>query len=332
MCFYIRAWLGYREVALILLMMISILAMLFEIIPVLIASILSALIWNFLFIPPLFTFHIEQREDILLFSMYFIIALLNAILTNKIRKTEKKLRDKEEKEKTIKLYNTLLNSLSHELKTPISTIIGAVDTIQEIKGKITEENKNHLLEEINIAGLRLNRQVENLLSMSRLESGILQAKLEWFDLSEHLLNLLSKFDVEQKRRIEIEQSESGFLIQSDEGLLEQVLLNIIHNALLYTPETSRIFIRTGRNEDYCWIEIQDSGPGFPESEIEKVFDKFYRLHSSKTGGSGLGLSIAKGFTEALNGHIHLKNLKQGGAMFTIELRVPTMSIQLIDHE
>ncbi|NTW32317.1 MAG: DUF4118 domain-containing protein, partial [Bacteroidetes bacterium] len=112
-CFFTADFIGYKVVALLLLVVVSLLAMVFDILPVLLAALLSALIWNFFFIPPLFTFHIADTEDALMFLMYFVIALVNAVLTFKIREAEKKARDKEEKENTIKLYNTLLNSLSH---------------------------------------------------------------------------------------------------------------------------------------------------------------------------------------------------------------------------
>ena len=147
-CFFTSKYIDYRITALILLMTVSLVAMVFDILPVLLTAILSGLILNFFFIQPLFTFHITNTEDILMFLMYFIIALVNAVLTFKIREAESKSRDKDEKEKTIKLYNTLLNSLSHELRTPISTIIGAIDTLKENKTKLSETNQNELLEEI----------------------------------------------------------------------------------------------------------------------------------------------------------------------------------------
>ncbi len=106
-------------------MTVSFIAMSFEILPVLVAAVLSAVIWNFFFIPPVYTFHINNAEDVSLFSFYFFIALVNTVLTFNIREAEKKARDKEEKENTIKLYNTLLNSLSHELRTPVSIIIAS---------------------------------------------------------------------------------------------------------------------------------------------------------------------------------------------------------------
>ncbi len=170
-CYLFSDILGYQVVALILLLVVSISAILFDIYPVLVAALLSALILNFFFIPPTLTFNISTPENLLMFSMYFVVAMINAVLTFKIRQVEKKNRIQEEKEKSLKLYNTLLNSLSHELRTPISTIIGAIDTIKDADSKLSKINLNELYSEIEIAGFRLNRQVQNLLNMSRLEAG-----------------------------------------------------------------------------------------------------------------------------------------------------------------
>jgi two-component system sensor histidine kinase KdpD len=130
-CYFSTDVLGYKTVALLLLMTVSLSAMLFDILPVLIASTVSAFIWNFFFIPPTFTFHVSNTEDSLMLLLYFVIASVHAVLTFKIRQEEKKSRKKDEKEKSIQLYNILLNSLSHELRTPISTIIGSVDTLYQ---------------------------------------------------------------------------------------------------------------------------------------------------------------------------------------------------------
>ncbi|MEK7225249.1 MAG: DUF4118 domain-containing protein, partial [Bacteroidota bacterium] len=180
-CYFLSGFIGYRVVAFVLLLTVSLLATVFKILPVLTAALLSALIWNFFFIPPLFTFHIGTAEDGFLFLMYFIIAFINAVLTNRIRKIEKRAREDEEKVKTVKLYNTLLNSLSHELKTPIATIVGATDNLLDDTSKMSDNNRKELIENISVASLRLNQQVENLLSMSRLESGFIQPKKDWCD-------------------------------------------------------------------------------------------------------------------------------------------------------
>ena len=302
------------------MMCVSILAMLFDIIPVLIAAILSALIWNFFFIPPIFTFHISNTEDLLMFLMYFIIALVNAVLSFKIRKEENKARDKEEKEKIIQLYNTLLNSLSHELRTPIATIIGAVDTLNDKQSNLSVIHEQELLNQIDIAATRLNRQVENLLNMSRLETGTIQLKLDWCDLNELVHFVIHTIEIPNTHTIECNPIDQLPLFKIDRGLIEQVLQNLIHNAINYTPESTTINIVIEPSEEHCKIIISDNGKGIPTEEISKIADKFYRLPNSKTGGSGLGLSIVKGFIEAHKGKMLIENNPTGG--LKISLLIP----------
>lgn len=332
-CLFFSHFIGYKVVALILLMVVSITAMLFDILPVLVVAVLSALIWNFFFIPPLYTFHISSAEDLLMFLMYFVIALVNGALTFKIRHIEKKVRDKEEREKTIKLYNTLLNSLSHEMRTPLSTIIGAIDTLKENSDKLSKTCRIDLLNEIDIASMRLNRQTENLLNMNRLETGMLQLKKDWCDINELIFSVIQKFPPSvNNHTIEFQPNENLPFFKLDAGLIEQVFFNLIHNAVQYTPQNSVIKIDVTNRSDNCVITVSDNGAGFPESEIPFVFDKFYRLPNTKTGGSGLGLSIAKGFVEAHNGEIILENKKEGGARFIITIPGETSFIANLKNE
>ncbi len=265
--------------------------------------------------------------------MYFVIALVNAVLTYKIREVEKKARDKEEKENTIKLYNTLLNSLSHELRTPISTIIGAVDTLIEHKDKISPHYQHELLNEIDTASIRLNRQVENLLNQSRLETGTLQLKLDWCDLNELIYSVLYKLSyASQYHQLVFESNEQLPLFKLDGGLMEQVIINLLLNAIHYTPINSIIKIVVSFENNHCVIQITDNGMGFPESDLKTVFDKFYRLPHTKTGGIGLGLSIVKGFIEAHKGHIKLENIEPNGAKFIIVIPSEVSFINNLNHE
>jgi two-component system, OmpR family, sensor histidine kinase KdpD len=332
-CFSATGIIGYKVVALLLLVAVSLLAMLFDILPVLFAALLSAFIWNFFFIPPIYTFHIADTEDALMFLMYFLIALVNIVLTSKIREAEKKARDKEEKEKTIKLYNTLLNSLSHELRTPIATIIGAVDTLKENRDKLSSSHQDELLSEIDIATIRLNRQVNNLLNMSRLETGSIKLNLDWCDINELIHSIVQKLtDANDKHDIHYSADETLPLFKIDVGLTEQILHNILYNAIQYTPDDSTITIKAFYEHDHCIISVSDNGSGFPENEIKNVFDKFYRLPNTKTGGTGLGLSIAKGFTEAHGGKLSLENIESGGAKFTITIPAETSFINNLKNE
>lgn len=332
-CFSLSKYIDYQITALILLLTVSIVAMLFDILPVLLTAFLSGLILNFFFIHPLYTFHITNTEDILLFFIYLIIALVNAVLTFKIREAENKARDKEEKEKTIRLYDTLLNSLSHELRTPIATIIGAVDTLKENEDKLTKHNQNQLLEEVEKASIRLNRQVENLLNMSRLETGILKLKQDWCDINELIYNVIQKTTViTNKHTIQFIPNEKLPLFKLDAGLIEEIIQNLVTNAIQYTPEYTIVKIEAKHEMDNCIFSVSDNGNGFPDKEIQFAFDKFYRLPSTKTGGSGLGLSIVKGFVEAHDGNIKLENNPNFGAIFTVTIPSKTSYLNYLKNE
>ena len=307
--------------------------MFFDILPVLLAALLSALIWDFFFIPPRFTFTVGSTEDLLMLLMYFIIAMVNAVLTFKIRQIEKETHKKEEKEKTVLLYNTLLNSLSHELKTPISTIIGATDNLLTESNKLSEQNKNELLTEISKASIRLDRQVENLLNMSRLESGFIKPKKDWCDINELIHDVVNRLKENYDNHpINVQIKENLPLFKLDYGLVEQVLNNLILNAILYIPKYCIVTILAFCKDEKLILIIEDNGNGFPDDEIDKVFDKFYRLKKSNTGGTGLGLSIVKGFVEVHNGTIKLENISEGGARFTIEIPAETSYINNLKNE
>lgn len=326
-CFFLSHLIGYQVVALILLMAVSLLAMLFDILPVLVIATVSALVWNFFFIPPIFTFHVGTGGDTLMLIMYFVVALINAVLMSRIRRVEKIARDKKEKENTIKLYSTIFNSLSHELKTPISTVIAAADTLALNLYKLSDETKEELISEIEKAGIRLKDQVENLLNMSRIESGLIKIQPDWCDLSELINHVVANLGNKKSQVIIFDIEKNLPLFKLDNVLIEIVIENIFRNAITYTPEGSEIKIKVSKKRDNCIIEISDNGPGFPKNEIKYVFEKFYRLRNTATGGTGLGLSIAKGFTEAHGGKIALENIPSGGAKFTIS--IPAESTSLI---
>lgn len=332
-CFLFRHLLDYQVVALLLLVTVSTLAIVFDIFPVLIAAVLSALALNFFFIKPVYTFHVNTSEDLLLISMYLLIVLVNTVLTFKIRRVEKKAREKDEKANAIKLYNTLFNSLSHELKTPISAIIGAVDTLKDNNARLSESSKTELLGEIDKAGTRLYHQVENLLNMGRLESGFLKLNKDWCDVNELIHSILHKLNCSSsEHQIEFAAREDLPLFRLDEVLIEQVIANLIHNAVLYTPAATTISVEILDQGENCVFLISDNGPGFPEQEIDHVFEKFYRLPHARSVGTGLGLSIAKGFTEAHDGTISLVNKPNGGALFTVTIRCEKSYMNHLKHE
>jgi two-component system sensor histidine kinase KdpD len=312
---------GYRVVALILLFTVSLLAVVFDILPVLLSAALSALVWEFFFIPPRFALHVQATEDVILLIMYFVIAMINGVLTFKIRQVEKLARFKEERANSVKLYNTILDSLSHELRTPIAAIIGATDNLQWNKN-LSVDDRQQLVEEISKASLRLNQQVENLLNISRLESGHIKPKSDWCDIVEFVYAVVKSVEENNRpRQINVSVNQDLPLCKIDKGILQQVLYNLLNNAAIHTHPDCRIEIAASCHADLLAFTIEDSGKGF--GNTKDVFYKFSRERLARPGASGLGLSIVKGFTEALHGTVELNESELGGARFTLVFPVKT---------
>lgn len=344
LCLTVRDVIDYKIVGYLLLVVVSLLAIFLEIKPVLLGAVLSALALNFMFIKPYFTLQIDSAEDVLLLVLYFVIALINAVLTNKFRRMQRAIQIKQTRASTLKLYNTLLDSLSHELRTPIAAILGSIDTLQQKNVNLSAETQQKLHNEIEKASMKLNYQVENLLNMSRLESGYILPKLDWCDVKEIIYNVCNRLSEETKEHnITYVIEENLPLFKLDYGLMEQIIYNLVYNCSQHTPKGANIEIKAEYEVDIdydthielikkCVITISDDGYGFPPNEIDRAFDKFYRFKDSKTGGTGLGLSIVKGFTEAQNGTIQLSNAEDGGAVFELIFNVDCMPINSLKNE
>ena len=327
-CYLSVNYIGYHSVALLLLATVSILSIFFTVYPVLSAAAMSALIWDFFFIPPHFTLHITNSEDALLLLMYFVIALTSGILTSKVRELEKLEFQKEERSHTLKLYKTLFDSISHELRTPIATIVGASDNLLQNNVKIAEEDKLELIDEISVAAFRLNRLVDNLLNMQRVESGMLEIRPDWCDVNELINSPINRLKNElATHKVEVNIQNDFPVIRIDFGLIEQSIFNLLHNETLYTQPDSTITINANYDGKNLIITISDDGKGFSEDELKLLFTKFYRISVNKTGGTGLGLSIVKGFVEAHNGTVKVENNTPHGAKFTLIIPVEILWLQ-----
>lgn len=463
---------GYQTVSLLFLLAVALLPLFgFGPGPTFLAALLSALSWNYYFIPPQHTFHIYKVEDALMFVMYFIVAVVSGVLTARIRSQEILVRQREKRTSALynltkdlsaandinevaevavknikkffdvdvvlffmdkdqklnptphlastfqiddadwryaqwsilnkqragrftdtlpfaeatyyplasaryklgvmgiktldsspltfdqlslldtfisqitttiereflnelakqnlliseseKLYKTLFNSISHELKTPITTIISAISSFNN--EEITKQPNlvKGISKEIGLAAERLRRLVENLLDMARLESGVLQLKTDWHEVSDLIFGTVNKLKSElANHKLIIDIQKDMKPLKFDYFLIEQALSNILHNSVTYTKEGSAIYISAKEEDINCVISIEDEGPGFTKESLPKLFQKFYRVQNSKTGGTGLGLSIAKGFVEAHKGTITAENRKEGGARILIKISRP----------
>jgi len=245
----------------------------------------------------------------------FATQIALALDRERLRETEEAGRLARESDK---LHRTLLDSVSHELKTPLAVIAGAAENLDLADGP----PRGPLITEIRVAAARLQRLVNNLLDMTRLESGALRVRLDWTDLSD-LVNaaLNTARETCRDRAINVRLPAELPLVKLDFGLMEQALVNLIHNACHHTPPTAEITISAGVAESAgeVWISVSDTGPGLPAELSSRIFDKFIRGQPDRAGGLGLGLSIVRGFVEAHGGRVDGRNDPAGGARFTIFL-------------
>ena len=221
-----------------------------------------------------------------------------------------------------KLYKTLFNSISHELRTPLAAIMGASENLLAANQTQVSPTIKELYHEIHIAAERLNRLVANLLDMTRLESGMIQSKLTWCDVRDIINATLKGLERDLgSHTIAIKAQENLPLVKLDFGLMEQALTNLVYNATVHTPSGTHIEIQVFIENDHCFITVTDNGPGITKTDIHKVFDKFYRAEGASTGGTGLGLPIAKGFIEAHRGTLSVRNKMPVGTEFTIDIPI-----------
>lgn len=310
---------GYRAIGMIFLMLLQIAALTYKDFNIVISSIVTAILWNYLFIPPRFTFGIEDKDDWLLVICYIVTSLIVGYFSKKNKEHEKALNQQKLVEESERIYKTLLNSVSHEVKTPLAAIRGFVQYFLQTSHSNKAQAAQEVIQEINIASLRLEEVVQNLLDMGRLESGNLKLHRELSDIPEIIYSAHDKVkDKIEDRKFIFNFSSDLPMIKIDLFLIEQAFENIFRNACLYTPEKTEITSEVKVAGQQMVITISDTGPGLG-ADPQNVFNKFYRSMPKITGGTGLGLSITKAIVELHAGTIMAENIPQGGARFSILL-------------
>jgi two-component system sensor histidine kinase KdpD len=230
------------------------------------------------------------------------------------------------------LRAALLTSISHDLKTPLAAVIGAAGTLRDFSSNLSEAEKADLLTTILDEGERLNRFIANLLDMTKLESGAVMPNVGLHDISEVVDSALRRAaKILARHHVELHLATALPMVELDPVLFEQVLFNLLDNAAKYAPADTTICIETSQAADSVCIRVFDEGKGVPDGDLERIFDKFYRVHKGDRvrAGTGLGLAISRGFVEALHGKIFAANRSDpSGAVFTIRLPMSADSREL----
>lgn len=233
---------------------------------------------------------------------------------------------------TDRLRSALLTSISHDLKTPLSSVLGSASTLRDLSARLTDAEKGDLLATIIDESERLNRFIANLLDMTKLESGAIVPNAAPHDLSEVVGSALRRASkILIHHRVELALPAELPMLELDAVLFEQVLFNLLDNAAKYAPAGSLIQIQSWREANSVSLQILDEGDGIPVDELENVFDKFYRVQKGDhvRPGTGLGLAISRGFVEAMYGTISAANRSdRTGAIITIKLPIPKVTEKL----
>jgi PAS domain S-box-containing protein len=218
-----------------------------------------------------------------------------------------------------RLKNTLLHTLSHDIKAPLTAILVAASTLERLGDELDDEVRNHMLRTLVERSKGMNALLTDLLDFDRLDSGIVAPRRYPLELHELIRGLLAKTEVLGDRTVEVEQGECRANV--DQPKVERILENLLANADLHTPPGSRIWIRCWREGDTAAvIAVEDDGPGVPAEQATKIFDDFYRgPDSGRTPGSGIGLSLVARFAEMHGGRAWVQEREGGGSSFRVLL-------------
>jgi two-component system sensor histidine kinase KdpD len=221
-----------------------------------------------------------------------------------------------------RLYTTLFNSISHEMRTPITALFGAAEGLRDETTGGDRSVRVKLAAEIGSAAERLDHVVQNLLAMTRIESGLIRPNRDWTDLRDVVNATTARMNDELAgRNVRVEIAPDVPLLKLDFPLMEQVFANLLRNVVVHTPAGTSVDVSARREGRECVVTVGDDGPGLPADSLDRIFDKFYRAPGSRTGGVGLGLSIVSGFVAAHGGTVGAANRPGGGALFTVRLPV-----------
>jgi two-component system sensor histidine kinase KdpD len=299
-----------------------------------VSSLLAVFLFNFFFTEPYFSFNAYDPKYPLIFSIMLIVSLITSATTVRIRQAaDEKIRQSNDQEKNRqiieneKLRGTILRSISHDLRTPLTSITGSVSMLLDKDDVLSFDDRQKLLQDIYNESVWLNRFVENLLSLTRIDDNLMKLKIQ----PELIEEIVGETLVIIRRRlgnrsIKVSTPPDPILVWMDSSLIEQVLINLMDNAIAHTKEDGEIAISvtSDLDQDHVKFSVWNNGPGIPADVLDRIFERYFvgneeRYDSRR--GMGLGLSICQSIIRAHQGFLIAENHPDGGAVFTFTIPV-----------
>jgi K+-sensing histidine kinase KdpD len=290
--------------------------------PSILASIASVVVIDFVFVPSYMSFQVENVGDLFTVAVMLMISLVISGLTARVRESSDEARRREVEAETERLRSSLFSSVSHDLRTPLAVIAGSSSSLLAAGPNLDDETRRELCQTIFDDSQRLARLVDNLLDMTRIESGSLAVHKQLHVLEEIVGSVLHRFQKSSADHPVTTRLPSELpLVPLDESLIEQVLVNLLENARKYVPAGAGVEISAWTDDNQVTIEVADRGPGLTPGEEEHVFEKFYRGRAATAGrrSAGLGLAICRAIVTAHGGRMWAANRPEGGATFRFSL-------------
>lgn len=310
-------WLAPTNLAMVYVLGVVAVAAHYERGPAMTCALASALAFDFFFVPPVFTLRIDDTQYMVTGFALVVVGVVISTLASRARAaTHASLLAQEEQ-----LRNSLLASLSHDLRTPLAVIAGSASSLRDERDRLSQAEQDQLLETLYDEAQHVSLTVSDLLEMTRLHAGRVVLDRQWYPAEELVGAALERCKRQlAQHRVQTRLHPQSPMLHVDAVLMEKLLVNLIENAAKYTPAGTLITVVVELEPGSVVIRVEDEGPGLPTGAEERVFDKFYRAdREGAVTGSGLGLSICRAIAQMHGGTIAAGNRHGGGAVFTVTL-------------
>ncbi|HAS6456924.1 TPA: DUF4118 domain-containing protein [Vibrio parahaemolyticus] len=277
------------------------------------AAVIEALSFNFFFTTPRYSLQMFRPEDIFNLVVFMVVAFITSTFADLYRRQQGEL-------KQTKLQNSILLSVSHDLRTPLATIIGTLTTLNEYMTKLNDLERKELLDSATSESHRLHQYIENLLQATKLQHGTLKITKKAEPIANIVRDAVSRLP-NYTEKVSMNMDDSVGCLSVSRSLIEQAIFNVLDNAMRFSPDNESVEVSLSKQGSSCVIDVRDMGIGIKAEDAEKIFSLFYSGANNKSAdsGTGMGLAVAKGIITAHQGDIQSMPVSEGTR---IRIRLP----------